>query len=95
MHPALARATNSILSHFGEDAVFLRGVEADPKIVIDRDVQVTDSQGSVVFIKMLATISSTLNPETGDALTVDGKDYLLDVRTDSDGESQSFIVVEV
>lgn len=90
---AFTRLTERILAHVGEDAI-LRGEVVDPprKINVEHGVELTGVYGEVTAYRSLATIEKAWNPQPGDPLTVDGKDYILDVLLKDNGYSAQFVL---
>ena len=86
---AFARATSSILSRLGEDAV-LRGT-VNCKAHLDYDVTMTDREGNMFVANTLVTISKTHSPVPDDTLTVGTQDYILEI-VPSPGETIDYIL---
>lgn len=93
MLPALARATSSVLSRLGEDAV-LRGT-VNCKAHIERDVQMTDREGNMFVATQVATISNTHVPIADQTLAVGAESFVLETLIDDNGYSSRFIARKV
>lgn len=89
MLPALARATNSVLSRLGENAV-LRGT-VSCKAHIDRDVQMTDREGNMFVATHVATVSNAHAPVADQTLVVGSETFVLETLIDDNGYSSRFI----
>lgn len=87
---AFARMHRRLFARLGREAL-LRGV-ATP-VIIDRDVDIFGEHGEIVGRRDTATIPSEALPKKGDALTVDGRSYLIDSRIEDDGHAAVCILL--
>lgn len=76
------RMHRRLFARLGREAL-LRGV-ATP-VIIDRDVDIVGEHGEIVGRRDTATFPSDTQPKKGDALTLDGRSYLIDSRIEDDG----------
>lgn len=93
MLPALARATSSVLSRLGENAVLRSTVNC--KAHIERDVQMTDREGNMFVATQVATISNVHAPVADDALSIGSESFVLETLIDDNGYSSRFIARKV
>lgn len=89
MLAALARATNSVLSRLGEDAVLRSTVAC--KAHVDRDVQMNDREGNIYVATHVITVSNSHSPVPEDTLSVGTDSYVLETLIDDNGYSSRFI----
>lgn len=82
MADAFTRMHDSLFAHLGREAL-LRGIPT--RVIVDRDVETIGEHGEIVGRQDTATLPSEVLPKKGDALTVDGSDYLIDSRIKDDG----------
>lgn len=88
MPDPFARMTGSLLARLGGEA-FLRGSEPC-RVSIQHGVAVVGEYGEVSAYRSLATIDRSLNPAAGDALTAEGKSWVLDVKDSDDGYTVNY-----
>ena len=96
------RATGSALAALGEGA-FLRGTVACSVNVedgvqfagLDTEFEATRESRNLTIVRSVATISADLNPKPGDALSVGGKTYRLDVLIEDAGPFRRFVLLKV
>jgi hypothetical protein len=93
VNPILSRAAERILARMGEDA-FLRGT-LETIVNIQQDVEMTDAEGNVAYIRHLARIPSKHAPQKGDTLAVGADNYVLDARVDDDGYFARYVLRKV
>lgn len=83
----------------GEDAI-LRGTVGPIRVNIQRDVEMSDQEGNVMFVQFVARLPSAVSPEKNDTLAVTGQtinagNYVLETRLDDDGYFARFILRKV
>lgn len=75
-HPAFVRAFDGILRRLGRDAVFRSGIQT--RVHVATDVEVTGEHGTLVLDREVVSMWASLEPRTGDALVVNGINYVID-----------------
>lgn len=93
MLPALARATSSVLSRLGENAVLRSTVNC--KAHIERDVQMTDREGNMFVATQVVTISNVHAPVADQTLAIGAESFVLETLIDDNGYSSRFIARKV
>lgn len=93
MLAALARATSSVLSRLGENAVLRSTVNC--KAHIERDVQMTDREGNMFVATQVVTISNAHAPVADDGLSIGSESFVLETLIDDNGYSSRFIARKV
>lgn len=82
MADAFARMHRRLFARLGQEAL-LRGLPTT--VIIEHGVAVTGEYGQVTGFRSFATIPSADQPRVGNALTVDGKGYIVDGIESDDG----------
>lgn len=101
MHSAFSRMSQSLLSHFGQEAL-LRGEVVDPprRVAIKHGVQMAGYgsdqamyRGDLITEKDLAYVPKSYAPASGDTLQHPDGDYRLDVRIKDDGITETWVLL--
>lgn len=98
LHPAFARAAQSVRSRLGLNALFAGAHYT--KAPVENGVEVVDGEGNVTVVQAVATIDSTLSPKAGDTLAfvdsdnqpIAGESYVLDTMLSDNGANKRFIL---
>lgn len=78
-----------LFARLGQEAL-LRGLPAI--VIMEHGVAVTGEYGQVTGYRSFATIPVSAAPKVGDALVVDGKNYVVDAIQENDGHTISVVL---
>lgn len=89
MADAFERMHQRLFARLGQEAL-LRGLPT--VIILEHGVAVTGEYGEVTAFRSFATLPSAAAPKVGDALTSDGKGWIIDGIQADDGSTTSVVL---
>lgn len=101
LHPAFVRASKSVRSRLGLDALFAGAHTI--KATFEQGIEVQDGEGNVTVAQYVAGIDASLSPRASDTLVfidangdpIAGESYVLDTKLSDNGAHARFILRKV